>query len=285
MPFEYRLIGCVLLLGTAAAQPAVAQASPLQEPRWELGLGAALLARPDYRGSAQFSTTVLPVPYVVYRGERVQVSREGLMARLFDSENVRLGLSLSASLPGHDSEDGLRRGMPDLLPTFEAGPSLDWRLGEAGGPGGPGGHWDLRLPVRAVAAADLGEFEGIGWLAYPQLRFSRSQGMGEWKVETAAGIGPLWASRKYHRYFYRVEPQYATPQRPAYDPGSGYSGARATAYLGVRRGAWRLGLGITRDELAGSVMRDSPLVETDHATVVALGVFYALWASEQAAPE
>jgi len=279
MPFEYRLIGCVLLLGTAAAQPAVAQAPPPQEPRWELGLGAALLARPDYRGSAQFSTTVLPVPYVVYRGERVQLSREGLMARLFDSENVRLGLSLSASLPGHDSEDGLRRGMPDLLPTFEAGPSLDWRLGEAGG------HWDLRLPVRAVAAADLGEFEGIGWLVSPQLRFSRSQGMGEWKVETAAGIGPLWASRKYHRYFYRVEPQYATPQRPAYDPGSGYSGARATAYLGVRRGAWRLGLGITRDELAGSVMRDSPLVETDHATVVALGVFYALWASEQAAPE
>lgn len=279
MPLDYRLRCCALLLSVAAAQPAVAQTRPPQEPRWELGAGAALLARPDYRGSAQSSTIVLPVPYVVYRGERVQLSREGLMARLFDSDNLRLGLSLSASLPGHDSQDGLRRGMPELLPTFEAGPSLDWRLGEAGG------HWDLRLPLRAVAAADLGEFEGIGWLAYPQLHFSGSRRIGAWAVETAAGIGPLWASRKYHRYFYAVEPQYATPQRPAYDPGGGYSGARATAYLGVRRGAWRLGLGITRDELGGSAMRDSPLVETGQATVVALGVFYALWASEQAAGE
>lgn len=278
-----RLMGCAVtgvVLGVAAAVPAAAQAqAPSPEPRWELGVGAALLARPDYRGSAQFSTTVLPVPYVTYHGERVQLSREGLMARLFNTQSVRLSLSLSASLPGDDSQDGLRRGMPDLLPTFEAGPSLDWRLSEAGG------SWDLRLPVRAVAAADLKEFEGIGWLATPQLRFHRGWQQGEWAVETAAGAGPLWASRKYHRYFYRVEPQFATAQRPAYDPAGGYSGARATAYLGLRRGAWRMGLGITHDELAGAVMRDSPLVETGQATVVALGVFYALWASERAAPE
>lgn len=266
----------VVVLVLAIAMPAVAQ----DVQRLELGAGAGLLSRPDYRGSKQVSTTVLPVPYVDYQGKRVELSRDGLVARLFKTENVRLGLSASASLPGHDSQHSLRDGMPKLLPTFEAGPSLDWRLGEAGG------DWHLKLPVRAVAAADFDEFEGIGWLAYPHLQFHRSGAVGDWALETELGAGPLWASAKYHRYFYEVEPKYATPDRPAYDGGgSGYSGARATAYLGLRRGPWHIGLGITRDELAGSVMRDSPLVETGHSTVIALGVFYTFWTWEREASE
>lgn len=264
----------MILLALAGTVPAVAQ----DVQRVELGVGAAMLSRPDYRGSAQVSTTVLPVPYVSYHGKRVELSRDGLVARLFKTDRVRLGLSASASLPGHDSQDSLRRGMPELLPTFEAGPSLDWRLGKAGG------TWDLRLPLRAVAAADLDEFEGIGWLAYPHLRFRHDWVRGGWALETDAGAGPLWASRKYHRYFYRVEPQYATPERLAYDVGGGYSGARTTAYLGLRRGHWHIGLGITHDRLDGAAMHDSPLVETGHSTVVALGVFYTLWTWERTVP-
>lgn len=265
----------LLALLALAAVPAAAQ----ELPKLEVGAGAALLARPDYRGSAQASSTVFPAPYLVYRGERLQLSREGLIARLFKTEDFRLSLSLSASLPGHESRDSLRRGMPDLLPTFEAGPSLDWFLGEAGG------DWQLRLPVRAVAAANFEEADGIGWVVHPHLHFRHRAQQGDWALETAAGAGPLWASQKYHRYFYAVEPQYATPERPAYDPGSGYSGARATAYLGLRHGAWRLGLGVTHDVLDGAVMEDSPLVETEQATVVALGVFYVFVTRDRATPE
>lgn len=273
-----RCIRCALtLLCLFPAWPAAAQAPA--KPRLELGLGIAALVRPDYRGSTQSSTTVLPVPYLTYHSDRLQFSREGLMARLFNTESLRLGLSMSASLPGNDDNpQSLRRGMPEILPTWEAGPSLDWQLGQAGG------QWTLRLPVRAVAAADLKEFEGIGWLISPQLHFDRRQRLGDWQVDTAGGVGPLWASRKYHRYFYRVEPQFATAERPAYDPEGGYSGARAAAYLGLRRGPWRIGLGVTHDVLAGSAMRDSPLVETQQATVVALGIFRVLWASEAAPP-
>lgn len=277
-----RAAAALILAGTLAGARAAAVEEPATSARHlELGVGLGVIATPDYRGSSQFSTTVLPVPYVSYRDRRVELSRrDGLVARLFNTEYLRLGVSASASLPGNDSQDSLRRGMPKLLPTFEIGPSLDLRVSEAGG------HWDLRLPVRAVAAADLDEFEGIGGLSYPHLRFSRDrQSFGNWEVEGAAGLGPLWATRSYHRYFYRVEPRYATPDRPAYDPPGGYSGARATAYLGLRRGPWRIGLGLTRDALAGAAFRDSPLVETAHSTVIAFGVFYALWAHDWPAPE
>lgn len=261
-----------LALGWAGAVPASAEAPPL--PRLELGVGVGLLSNPDYSGSAKVHTTVLPVPYFVYRGERIQVTRDGLVARLFDTPNLRLAMSASASLPGNESQDTARRGMPRLLPTFEIGPSLEWRFSELGG------HWDLRLPVRAVAAADLDEFERIGWLAYPHLRYGQGRRWGDWTVEGAVSAGPLWGSRDYHRYFYRVEPQYATPQRPAYDPAAGYSGARTTAFAGLRHGAWRMGLGISHDTLAGAVMRDSPLMETGDATTIAFGVFYTLWQRE-----
>lgn len=233
-----------------------------------------MLSNPDYSGSANISTTVLPVPYFAYRGERLQISRDGLVARLFNTTNLRLGVSGSASLPGNESQQGVRRGMPRLLPTFEIGPSLEWRLGDVGG------RWDLRLPVRAVAAADLDEFESIGWLTNPHLRFEQGRMLGDWTIEGAVTTGPLWASREYHRYFYRVGSQFATPLRPAYEPAGGYSGARATAFLGLRRGAWRVGLGVGHDLLAGAVIRDSPLVETGYATYIAMGVFYSLWRRE-----
>ena len=270
------LISCTTLL--LAALTALPAAADEDVRRLELGVGAAALTRPDYRGSAEVSTTVLPVPYVSYKGKLLELSRDGLVARLFNSENLRLGVSGSGSLPGDDSQDSVRKGMPELLPTFEIGPSLEWRFSEAGG------KWELRVPLRAVAAADFDEFEGIGWLAFPHLRFERGWTPSNWEVDTAVGIGPVWASGKYHRYFYQVEPQFATPERPAYDLGSGYSGARATAFLGVRRGAWRIGLGITHDALAGSVMRDSPLVETGHSSVIALGVFYTLGTWEWTVP-
>ena len=280
-----RLVTCALTALVVICPPVIAaeQTASDDEPegrRLELGLGVGALSNPDYRGSKRERITVLPVPYVSYQDKRVQLSRDGLVARLFDTGNFRLRLSANATLPNDDNDKGPRRGMPELLPTFEIGPSLDWRLSEAGG------KWDLRVPVRAVAAADFNEFEGIGWLSYPHLRFSRDDlHVGGWELEAATGAGPLWASRSYHRYFYRVEPRYATADRPAYDVDSGYSGARVTAYLGVRRGPWRIGLGITHDELAGAEMRDSPLLETEHSTVIAIGVFYSMWVWEGGADE
>lgn len=280
-----RLIAGVVAAMAIVCSTALRAEEPKQnedkEPtRLELGAGVGALSNPDYRGSKRTSTTVLPVPYVSFHDKRVELSRDGLAARLFHAESFRLGLSASASLPNDDSHHSARRGMPDLLPTWEIGPSLDWRVSERGG------KWDLRLPVRAVAAADFNEFEGIGLVSNPNLRFSRNHvNLGSWELETSVSAGPLWATKKYHRYFYQVKPRYATPDRPAYDPSGGYSGARASAYLGLRRGPWRMGLGITHDLLAGSVMRDSPLVETEHSTVIALGVFYSFWTWEKAEAE
>jgi len=49
--------------------------------------------------------------------------------------------------------------------------------------------------------------------------------IGGWKL--GALIGPHFGNQRQHQYFYGVAPEFATPERPAYDAPGGYSGWRA----------------------------------------------------------
>ena len=70
-----RAAGILGITLAAAAAPGV-QAKDL--PLWELGLGVAGLWFPDYRGADETRGYVLPVPYVVYRGEFFKADRNGI---------------------------------------------------------------------------------------------------------------------------------------------------------------------------------------------------------------
>ena len=91
----------------AQAEPPAGEASPSQpakpaaatQPLWELGLGAAWVRMPHYRGSDQNHQWLLPVPYAVYRGQIFRATRDGARAvlreweveteRLIESEDYR----------------------------------------------------------------------------------------------------------------------------------------------------------------------------------------------------
>ena len=57
-------LGCVTVIVTTCASPALAEMLPL----WEVGGGVAAISFPDYRGSASRRGYLLPVPVLVYRG-------------------------------------------------------------------------------------------------------------------------------------------------------------------------------------------------------------------------
>jgi len=229
-----------------AAAPAAADA-----PLWELGLGAAGLQLPHYRGADQRHTWLLPVPYVVYRGEVFKADREGARAELLQREDFKLDLSASASAPTRSIGNRAREGMADLAPTVELGPNLNWTLQR-----GPGWQLDLRLPVRLVATVERRP-EWLGWVAGPNLNLDL-RGHGGWHIGLLAG--PEFASRRQHAYFYDVAPAEATAGRPAYRAAGGYAGWRATAALSRRDGPRWLGAFVKVDSLGGAVFADSPLV-------------------------
>jgi outer membrane protein len=269
-----------LLLSVGGARAAEPPAAP--QPRLEIGIGGLAMVLPDYRGSDQYGTRALPIPYVVYRTERVQLSREGLRARLFSLDRLSASVSAAASLPGvQDNPD--RAGMPQLDPTFEIGPSLDYVLhGEEEAPV----RLKLRLPARAVTAADGRHLKDIGWTFVPHLRLDLSHRQGRLQWSHLGSLGLIWATEDYHEYFYGVAPHYADPalDRPAYDAHGGYSGARLTFSSVVRRARWRLGLFASYDALAGATFADSPLVKTEHGLTGGLFVTYRVHASGVGTP-
>ncbi len=247
-----------MLLLCLCALPAAAHAG--QEPLWEVGAGAAVIDFPKYRGSSERRAWLLPVPYVTYNGPFLKVTRESARGLLCRSERVEMDISFSGSVPSSSKDTQARAGMPNLDATFEVGPQLMFHLyydaqKET--------NLDLRLPVRPAIATDFSHFQHIGWVFQPQLDLDlRNVAQSGWKLGLAGG--PVYADTRYNQYFYSVDPQYATPSRPAYAAPAGYSGYQVTVALSKRFPGYWTGAFVRWDNLAGAVFAASPLVTSTH---------------------
>jgi len=238
-------VSLLLLLFTSSA---LAQA-PL--PRLELGLGLLALGTPDYRGSQNSSSYLLPVPYIKIRGERWRVD-EGAQGVIFESDDLLFTLSANLSLPADDNTPE-RVGMDELEAIFEIGPSLNYRFYRS-----RDSAWWIDLPLRFAFTLDS-EMENIGQVFQPRLAWRKpATSLGEWKLRL--NLGPLYSSAEYHDYFYSVSSSDVTATRPAYDAGAGFSGYRGEFTYSKRIGKYWFGGFLRYDNLRGSEIEDSPLV-------------------------
>lgn len=258
----------ILLLGGVCA----GNAAELEKPLWELGIGMSALHFPDYRGSDESGIFAIPFPYVVYRGKIFKADEEGVRGALFDSERVELNVSLGASVPVNSDDNRARQGMPDLQPTVEFGPSLDFNIWRAGD---RRVNLDVRLPVR-VAVTVLGGMESVGWETSPRIALDITDvgGLAGWDLGLLAG--PIFGTERRHAYFYSVNPRYATPDRPAFDARAGYSGSQFIVSLSKRFSRFWLGAFARWDNLGGAVFVDSPLVMQENYFAAGFGVAWIL---------
>jgi len=264
-----------LALGLIAAGAASAQESL---PLWEAGAGVSAVDFPHYRGSDQRHTFVLPLPYVVYRGDVLKVDRQGLRGLLFDSRRVELDLSVNGSVPVDSADNRARQGMADLDPTLEIGPSLNVHLA-----GAEGEHTqlELRLPLRAVIASNFRHVRHAGWIFQPQLNLDVRHPFGAqgWNLGLAAG--PIFSDRRYNDYFYGVSPAEATAERPTYRAGGGYAGTQFVAALSKRFDSTWFGAFIKADTLRGAVFDDSPLVRQRSSITAGAGFAWIFSVSDR----
>lgn len=264
------LASIVFIAGTVCV--CIAHAEPL--PLWELGAGAAVVSFPDYRGSDKQRNYVLPLPYVVYRGDVLQVDRERVRGLLFKTEHMELDVSVNGSVPVRSGNNPARQGMPDLDPTLELGPSLNILLAQD-----PQCYkLTLKLPLRAVIASDFHHAHDAGVLANPQLNLDVQMAEG-WKLGLVAGA--LFGDRRYHDYFYSVAPQYATAGRPAYDAPGGYSGAQFITSLSKRFDKLWVGAFVKYDNINHATFGTSPLVERRSNLAAGFGISWIFAESAQ----
>jgi len=263
-----RLVVCVVCFFCTVALSNTVLAEEL--PLWEIGIGATGLTMPDYRGSNQQRFYAFPLPYLIYRGDVLKVDKEGVYGMLFKSDQVRLSISAGGNVPVKSSNNTARTGMPDLNPTFQIGPSLDFCII---------GKCDadfvvkFRIPVRGViaVATDLSQFQGIGFVINPQIDVDLNNVAGSgWDMGLA--VGPLFATEEFHDYYYGVAQQFVVPGfRSAYRASGGYSGSEILVSVTKRFDHFWFGAFASYDDLSGAVFDNSPLMRTKQSFMAGIG--------------
>jgi outer membrane protein len=249
-----------------------------EKPLWELGAGVGILQMPDYRGSDKNRVYVLPYPYFIYRGDVLKIDRERISGRLFKTDRVILDFSFFGQVPVKSSDNDARQGMPDLDPTFETGPSLnitlldnlqaDYKL-------------NLTLPIRAGFSTDFYSLRHEGWIFSPRLVFQKNDLIPKTGVNLGISLGPVFADSAYHRYYYSVEPAYATASRPAYSASGGYSGSALTIGMSKEYKQLVFNIFVSADFLHGAVIEDSPLVKTKTSVMSGFSVSWIFRKSDK----
>ena len=250
----------------AADEKANAESSHKKNlPKWEAGAGLSALTLPDYIGSEDSAQYLLPIPYFVYRGERLRVERESARSRLMATDTLQLDLSFSGSLPVNSQDNEARQGMPDLDAIGEVGPALRYTLFRDAL---QNRRLSIEVPVRAAIATDARHYEHVGWTANIHLVYKQT--LGGWR--TSYTLSALFADDRYHNYIYGVEDRYARALRPAFDAGDGFTAWRFSAGIGKRRANMWYGAFLRYHNLEGSAVEDSPLVTSRHSLSAGIAV-------------
>lgn len=225
---------------------------------WNAGIGLASLAYPSWRGSDEGNTLILPAPVFSIWTDHSEIGRGGIRAQFNLTERLLLRASFSGSLPANSDGSALRDGMPDLDPTLETGPALSWLSPRYGA-----WQWRAETLLRGVFTLNLRRPEWLGVTVQPRVSLFWTKGNPEtenmWFARVA--VGPIWASKKQHRYYYSVtaEQADANPLLRAYDAGGGYSGTRANVSFTWVHGKVSVSSYIGYDNLRGTAFEDSPL--------------------------
>jgi outer membrane protein len=249
-------------------------------PLWEFGMGGGVLTFPDYRGSDESRLYPVPAPYFVYRGKFLKADRDGMRGSIFNNEVAELDISLNATIPVDSDENSARRGMQDLKPTLEIGPSLNVHLWESSD---ERIKLDLVLPLRAPLTVESSP-RLIGWVFMPRIgvRVDDPAGFEGWRF--GVGAGPGYADQKFHDYYYSVAPRFATPTRPAHEADGGYSGAHVLASLAKKYPKFWIGGFIRYDVLDGAAFEDSPLMRTNRYFAGGIAFAWMLKESKRTVP-
>lgn len=260
--------------GCALACPTAAQAESENErlPLWEFGLGVGALALDDYRGADAAHIYPIPIPYLVYRGEFLRADHDGLRGVFFNRDLIEINVSVNATTPVQSSNTRAREGMPDLKPTVEIGPSMDWHIWRSDE---RRVRLDLRMPLRAAVTVE-GSPHPIGWFFAPRLTvdFLDIGAHSGWDLGLLAG--PLVASRRYNQYFYTVAPEYSRLDRPAYQAPGGFAGTETLMAVSKRFPGYWVGAFVRYDTLSGAVFADSPLVRSNSYWAAGIGIAWMI---------
>lgn len=267
MKYFYHFIALTFCLAlnwnVTSAEPVTTSTSS----QWELGIGASLMDIPLYPGSSTSKTYLVPIPHLLYRSDYVEVDN-GIQATFLKTQSVRVDISADFGVPVNSDESTLRQGMPDIDLVIQLGPSLEVTID--GGRFEPS-HTRIELPFRAAIATDFGSADHVGWIFEPRLTYETRRPERTGFTYLLSG-GLRFATDDYIDYYYAVDEQFVTIDRPAFNPDGGYSGLFVDVIANWRTSDLIYFAFVRYQNLTGTEFEESPLVEQDDYFFIGAGL-------------
>jgi len=251
---------------------------------WEFGVGGGAIDVPNYPASSQRNSIVAAAPYVVYRGDMFRVGDgNGVRAVVVDKKNLEIGMSFGGAFSA-DSENGTaREGMPELDFLLEIGPQAIYKLKDYKFENGGNARLNARLQFRSAFSTDFSTINNRGYVLNPVITYQQRGRLFE-GTALSTSIGMLFATERFHDYFYQVSEQFVTDNRPAYDAKGGYLGTRLALNVSFPMSENIRGfVGVGAQLHSGSANEDSPLYEKDITYSASIGFVWRLYKSDRKA--
>lgn len=239
-----------------------------KDSKLDLGVGLASLYYPNYIGSKTTNTLLLPFPYIYYTSKYFRIDKNGISAKIFGIDGLRVDLSVSGSLPASSESNGVREGMPDLDLTGEIGFKLVYKIFTQGV-----STLEFELPLRAVLSTDFNTIDYRGLVSNPQLKYSLTYNKLEWTLKSGIDLH----NADYNNYFYGVSSKYVTQNRPQYQTHSGFAGFKSRIGLRYKHNHWWAATFLSYYNISNANFSDSPLVETNNAFYSGVSIAYIFY--------
>jgi outer membrane protein len=273
-----RIVGgawaALFLAQAAAAQTVPGTPAAEEKPLFEIGVLGAGGTLPDYPASAQNHWHALALPYLIYRGEYLQLAANSIRGIILKTDRVNLDVSASGAVSNHD--DAARVGMPGLDYMGQIGPRLNVLLAQDA----TYGKIDFELPLRAVFSTDFKSVDYRGLVLTPEIGDTQEDFLdtgGTLKV----WIGPEFATARLMDYFYTVAPRFVIPGRPQFTAHGGYLGSHLDVTYRHPIGRRASVFGYVGPELnAGATNEASPLFKKKYGISAGLAFSYSFYQSD-----
>lgn len=249
-------------------------------PRLEAGLAGAGLNVSAYPSSSVRSQRNFLVPWLIYRSDKVQVKDGGVKLIAYQSEKLTVDLGISGSLNADTSITPVRDGMPDIDYLLELGPRFKVPLFDRTNEFMERDRLDWVTAYRFAISTDFGRVDFRGPVLNTELSYEK-EGLLKDKLTVGVSVGATWLGNQMMDYFYSVDSQFATPDRPEYRATAGFLGVDLSAgveYNITPNASVFVSAGI--ESFSGSRNDDSPLFEEDLSRRLILGFAWTLYQSK-----
>ena len=261
--------------------PEVRGAEPVAPrlPLWEAGVFGAGLSQPAYPGAEDRASMLLGLPFVIYRGEYLRIDRGTVGVRAIKTPQMEVDIGFAASLGSRAADSEARHGMDDLGTLLEFGPRLKINLGDVSQ-----GKSDSRIQLALRSVFDADDHLSYRGIAFEPQWVKDVSLLNGWLVST--NLGAVFGDQKLVDTFYRVTPDEATQNRPAYVARSGLIALRASLFASrLLTSDLRFFSYLRLDSLQGAANQGSPLVRRDSGWSVGLGFAWTMAHSERSAKD